>query len=210
MDSQENFATTIRAVAITGGIGSGKSVISKILSSIGFTIIDCDLVARQLMDESEDIHQKLLDFIHPDAVSNGIINRPIIASVVFNDSEKLSLLNSWVHSAVKDVIRKNIDDSSPDRPVFIETAILYQSGIDKMVDAVIEVLADRETRIQRVIYRNSINREDVISRMESQILTDYRPHPKTYMVDNNPGIAVLPQIEAILEKLAIKPLRSKD
>lgn len=204
MDRKENNAKAIRAVAITGGIGSGKSIISKILSSIGFIVIDCDLVARQLMDESEDIHQKLLDFIHPDAVANGIINRPIIASVVFNDQEKLSLLNSWVHSGVKDVIYQIIEESTTNYPVFVETAILYQSGIDKMVDAVIEVIADRETRIKRVISRNSINREDVISRMDSQLFTDYLPHEKTFVVDNNTGSAVLPQIESILDKLAIR------
>lgn len=191
-----------KAFAIYGGIGTGKSMVSRILKTMGFEVIDCDTVARNIMDSSEMIHQRLINDIHPNAVLNGVIDRKLVASIVFNDKSKLHHLNSLVHSEVKNYIARRIF-ATPSETLFVETAILYQSGIDKMVDGVIEIIADKETCIERVMNRNSLSRAEVISRIKSQEFNQYCPHPNAHTIINDGREPILPQVESLLRVLKV-------
>ena len=122
-------------IAITGGIGSGKSIVSRVLRAHSYTVYDCDSEAKRLMDIDTDIHDKLNKLIHPQAVVDRRINRPLIAEIVFSSDEKLSLLNSIVHHAVIEDLRRINVGELPHNILFIETAILYQSHIDEMASA---------------------------------------------------------------------------
>lgn len=204
-----------KVIAITGGIGSGKSVVARILSVMGYECFDCDSEAKAIMDSSREIMELLVSDIHPRAVENGIINRKVIADTVFSDKAKLRRLNAIVHGAVKDEICRRISITSS-YPFFIETAILYESGIDRMVDEVWLVEADIETRISRVMNRNKMSRREVIARIESQDsrshateigsheantrLTGFTPHQNVKIIANGDRDALLPQVVSLLPK----------
>ena len=192
-----------RLIAISGGIGTGKSIVSRILRVNGYEVYDCDTEARHIMDNDRSIQLRLMEEIHPMAVSHGIIDRKLIADVVFNDNTKLEKLNAITHSAViEDITHRVTHTQHPHGLFFIESAILYQSNLDLIVDEVWEVSAPVNIRIERVINRNSCNRKAVTARIESQesvILS--RRHQNIHHIVNDGISPVLPRIMELLEKL---------
>lgn len=154
-------------ILITGGIGSGKSVVSAILRAMGYTVYDCDSRARLLMDNSDEIKQSLRSLIHPHAVnSDGIIDRPLLASIVFSDSAKLACLNSIVHQAVRADISRQVA-LCPD--LFVETAIPVSSRLFSIADEIWQVEAPESVRIARVMARNNLSADQVRQRIDSQL-----------------------------------------
>lgn len=190
--------SSTRLIAITGGIGSGKSIISDILRAMGHKVYDCDTRAKALMDTDESIKNDLIDLISIDAVRNDrTIDRKLLSEIVFNDPDALSRLNSIVHKAVRADLRRWRDTSS-DKTVWVETAILYASRLDREVDEVWEVTAPTELRVQRVMKRNSMSREQVLARISSQSTTAAQLHPLTKSIVNDGVEPVLPQILSLL------------
>lgn len=190
--------SSTRLIAITGGIGSGKSIISDILRAMGHNVYDCDTRAKALMDTDESIKNDLIDLISIDAVRNDrTIDRKLLSEIVFNDPDALSRLNSIVHKAVRADLRRWRDTSS-DKTVWVETAILYASRLDREVDEVWEVTAPTELRVQRVMKRNSMSREQVLARISSQSTTAAQLHPLTKAIVNDGVEPVLPQILSLL------------
>lgn len=190
-----------RLTAITGGIGAGKSVISRVLRVMGYEVFDCDREAKLLMDSDPVIKSRLVAEIHPGSVSpEGNIDRRLLSTVVFADSEKLNALNSIVHAAVLRRIRAWQSERHNKDHIFVETAILYQSGLDKIVDDVIEVIAPDEIRIMRVMKRNNCNREYVVSRIRSQQFVPATIHPRVTEITNDDFTAVLPQLLSYLQQ----------
>lgn len=146
--------------AITGGIGSGKSVVSRVLRILGYPVYDCDSAAKSLMDADEEIKRRLIDEIDSLAVVDGVIDRRRIAEVVFADAEKLAALNAIVHAAVREDIASWVFSQDSDR-LFVETAILYESGLNRMVDAEWRVESPLELRIERTMRRSALSRSQV-------------------------------------------------
>ena len=154
--------------AISGGIGCGKTIVSRMVEAMGFPVYDCDSQAARIMDEDEEIKRAIAERIHPEALRpDGSIDRRRLSEIVFADYEALQRLNDIVHAAVRnDVGRWSAQQTSP--VSFVETAILYQSGLDRMVDAVWEVDAPLDLRVERVMKRNGIGRSEVLARIASQ------------------------------------------
>ncbi len=153
-------------IAITGGIGSGKSVVSHILTAMGYPVYDCDRNARLLMDGDAEMKSRIAREISSDVIVDGCIDRKLLASIVFNDAAMLSRLNSIVHSAVREHFLEY--RRSHRGVVFFETAILTESGFHTLADQVWEVIAPKELRILRVMKRNCMTREEVEARIASQ------------------------------------------
>lgn len=186
--------------AITGGIGAGKSVVSKVLMAMGYLVFDCDSEAKRLMDNSIEIKTAIKEKISPEAIDKrGHIDRKHISSVVFNDSDKLAQLNSIVHTAVLNEIERWRKFHSDKKHLFVETAILYQSNLDKVVDDVWEVIAPDEVRIIRVMNRNRCTRQEVISRIKAQTFIPDTPHEKVFYITNDDFTPILPQILNLLK-----------
>lgn len=191
--------TRTRLTAITGGIGAGKSVVSRALRVMGYEVFDCDSEAKIIMDSDDEIKRRLSSEISSSAVSpDGSIDRSLISSIVFSDPTKLVALNAIVHQAVRNRISDwQKEPHSADR-LFVETAILYQSGLDAMVDDVWEVVAPEEIRILRVMERNNCDRRNVIERIKSQSFLPDTPHPAVHIIDNDGFTPILPRILALL------------
>lgn len=184
-------------IAITGGIGSGKSVVSRIVAMMGYDVYDCDSRAKRLMDTDDVIKARLQQEIHPQCVLDGCIDRKRLAEIVFSDADRLEKLNAIVHSAVRDDLRKWARLQG--KVSFVETAILYQSELDRMVDYVWEVEAPLDLRISRVMERNSVSREEVLARISAQdSFIPSRHHPLVILIINDGMMPLLPQIEAQL------------
>lgn len=189
-----------RIIAVTGGIGAGKSVVSRILRAYGYDVYDCDTEAKRIMDRDSRIHDALRRHIHRDVVSDmGVIDRARLSAIVFSDSEKLARLNEIVHGHVRDDIRRVAAGCNM---LFVETAILYQSGLDMIADCVWEVTAPVEIRVKRVMMRNSCTADDVRARIESQdTYRAPRRHKCIHTIVNDGVTPVLPQVVELVSQL---------
>lgn len=203
-----------RLIAITGGIGAGKSVVSRVLRVLGFEVFDCDAEAKALMDKDIEIRQRIEAEICAEAVVDGKINRQRLAAEVFGNEKKLSRLNSIVHNAVRVWLHKWHAAQSGDI-VFVESAILYSSGLAAMVDEEWRVVAPRQLRVARVMRRNGIAAEAVTARMDAQRADEEPAEPLDIVetIVNDDSHAVLPQVFQALAtttsrrspRLSVKP-----
>lgn len=190
----------MRIIAITGGIGSGKSIVSRVVEAMGYHVYDCDSQAKRLMDESDRIKQDITRRIGESCVKSGRIDRAELAGIVFGCEEKLATLNSIVHGAVREHLAMWAATLEGRATIcFVETAILYQSGLDAMVDEVWEVTAPTELRVERVMKRNGLTAGQVKARIDSQdSFQATSPHHCVHLIVNDDDRAVLPQIERLL------------
>lgn len=187
--------------AITGGIGSGKSVVCNLVKFLGYPVYDCDSRAKRLMDNDLGIKKSLKEKISEDVVfESGEINRARLSQIVFSDPRKLDELNRIVHASVRDDLKRWVERHRDADRLFVETAILYQSGLDAMVDDVWEVIAPRELRVERVMKRNGCLAEEVERRIASQNYVPSRPHEKVYVIENDGTTPILPRILDLLRK----------
>lgn len=189
-------------IAVTGGIGSGKSVVCRLLRLMGYEVFDCDSEARLLTD-SDDVLQRELRQAFGDCVFTacGTVDRQALAARVFGDGAALSRLNSIIHPAVT---RRLLQwRQSLDAPVaFVETAILAESGLDQVVDCAWHVTAPEQVRVSRVVARSGLTPEQARSRIASQrnAPDEYRcPHA---VIDNGGTVALMPQLLEMLDGLS--------
>lgn len=192
-----------RLIAVTGGIGSGKSVICRMLTEKGLYVYDCDSQAKRIVDSDKSIIAAIGNEVCRPAVrADGTLDRKTLAEAVFSNPDKLASLNNIVHGAVIDDI-KSWRDSRIDAPhLFVETAILYQSNLDKIVDQVWEVTAPEEIRIMRACRRDNAEAVAVRARIEAQKIYVGTPHPDIHVIINDNITPVLPQVNSLLARLA--------
>ncbi|MCM1116610.1 MAG: dephospho-CoA kinase [Pseudoflavonifractor sp.] len=186
-------------IAITGGIGSGKSVVARIVAAMGYEVYDCDMRARVLMERAE-IKLALAEAFGADIFDEGggLVRREL-AAIVFNDRKMLNRLNDITHTAVRADLALWAEERQGRGPAFVETAILYQSRIDRMAGRVWEVIAPVETRIERVAKRSGLSREEAMARISSQ--DSFVPemlHEDVSLIVNDGLTPVLPHVEHLL------------
>ena len=184
---------------ITGGIGSGKSVVSSVLKLMGFAVYDCDSRAKWLMNTSPNIKNGLIAMFGNDVYdTGGMLNRQLLGSKIFNNQELLDRVNSIVHPVVKQDLAEWCNSQGTD-VCFVESAILYESGLDSMVAGVINVSAPVELRIRRVMARSGLSAEQVQERINNQNKALHDAE-KDYEIETDEITPILPQIVRFLEK----------
>ena len=163
-------------IGITGGIGSGKSVIAKQLREMGYAVYDTDSEAKRLIVEDAAVHKQMIQLFGSDVYKDGIYQTAFVAQRVFTDKSLLAQLNAIVHPAVRaDILQwATMQDSPSFRKglgvglCFVECAILYQAGFDSLCDKVVAVTAPEEIRLERVIARDHSTMDKVRARMRAQ------------------------------------------
>lgn len=190
-----------RLIAIAGGIGSGKSVVSSIIRILGYKVYDCDSEAKRLMNTNTAIQGELVENFGPQSVLNdGTINKKYISSVVFGNEDALNKLNSIVHPRVKDDI-VNQAKCVMQSIMFVETAILLQSNLLDIIDDVWVVEAPENVRINRVMKRNAMCEEDVIKRIKAQDGQDYNTLKSVKTIVNDGVAPLFPQVEKLVKEI---------
>ena len=160
--------TPIYKIGITGGIGSGKSTVCRLLSDMGVPVYDSDARAKALMNESEALRAALIEAFGEECYTAEGLDRTYLASRVFGNAEALAQLNSIVHPAVREDFRAWADAQSS-RYVVLESAILFEAGFENEVDATLAVLAPMEERVRRAMERDGVEREVVLKRISHQM-----------------------------------------
>ena len=197
----------MRIIGLTGGIGAGKSTVSGYLKMKGCTIIDADEISHQITAPQSPALQKLADAFGRDILEqDGSLRRKKLADIVFSDKEKLTLLESITTREVVEVIGERLQllrKEGHKGLVFVDAPLLFETGTDKMTDAVFLVDADLEVRISRVTERDQVSRQQVLARMNSQMSTAEKAERATEIIDNSKGKEELyRQVDALLEKYA--------
>ncbi|MBQ8832959.1 MAG: dephospho-CoA kinase [Paludibacteraceae bacterium] len=163
-------------IGITGGIGSGKSVIAKQLREMGYAVYDTDSEAKRLIVEDAAVRKQMIQLFGSDVYKDGIYQTAFVAQRVFTDKSLLAQLNAIVHPAIRaDILRwATMQDSPSFRKglgvglCFVECAILYQAGFDSLCDKVVAVTAPEDIRLKRVIARDHSTIDKVRARMRAQ------------------------------------------
>lgn len=156
-------------IGVTGGIGSGKSVVSRLLRLMDVPVYDCDSEAKRLMYESPVIHEALIGAVGSDVYDTaGRLDRAYLASYMFGNAERVAMVNRIVHPVVRADFKEWAQRTGR-AIVAVESAILFEAGMEADVDAVWVVSAPEDVRLQRAVRRDDSNEEAVRSRMQSQL-----------------------------------------
>ncbi len=181
-------------IGLTGGIGSGKSTVSRIFRHIKIPVYEADIEAKRLMATWPSLKSGIMDLLGEQAYINGNLNNKYIASIVFNNPEKLKELNKIVHPAVRTDFY-NWASKRENHPYIVEeAAILFESGHYKDFDYTIFVSANEDLRIQRVMQRDSAKREDVLKRIKEQLPEEDKIDRSDFVINNNPDDLILIQV----------------
>lgn len=187
-------------VGITGGIGSGKSTVTKIFSVLGIPVYDADAAAKRLMNQNNELKEKIESYFGKESYVDGKLNRTHLSSLVFNDPEKLALLNSIVHPVtIQDAADWMQQQSAP--YAVKEAALIFESGSQEHLDKVIGVFAPETLRIQRVTQRDKVSKEEVENRMKRQMDEETKMKLCDYVIINDEQQLLIPQVVKIHETL---------
>ena len=190
-----------KIIGLTGGIGSGKTTVANYLLSKGIPVYISDVEAKKVMASPEIISQIIAVFGTDIIGEDNSLNRDKLASIVFNQPDKLKQLNAIVHPAVKKHFEQWVGNNKNFPYIVKEAAILFESGSYKDCDAIITVCAPLESRIARVLERDGTTREKVLQRINNQISDDERIAKSQYVITNENFEQTKIQIDAILDLL---------
>lgn len=186
-------------VGITGGIGSGKSVISKLLIVMGYAVYNSDKHASQLMHTNKKVKEDIISVVGRDAYTkDGLINKQVLSGFLFSSETNRKKINSIVHPAVFEDFIKWSNDMNSDI-VFVESAILFESGLDAYTNKSIMVYAPYETRTKRIIERDLISENDAVARINSQLPDEEKLKLCDYTIYNGDKDHIIPQVRKMIE-----------
>jgi dephospho-CoA kinase len=188
-------------IGLTGGIGSGKSTVAKIFAQLGIPVLDADATAKAIMNEDHSVKTKLIELFGEDAYKDNQLNRPYIAQLVFEDAFKLQQLNAIIHPITIQYAKEWASKQSAPY-VIKEAALFFESGSSEGVEKIIGVTAPKHIRIQRVMQRDQITREDVIKRMEHQLEDSLKMKLCDWVIQNDDMHLLIPQILAIHQEIS--------
>jgi len=188
-------------VGITGGIGSGKSTFSRMLRAEGYSVYDTDLEARRLQNEHSVMRRKLTDIFGKEIYDDQGLNRPALGKIVFGKPELLAKLSAVVHPFVRDDFENWVTNRYPKKILFIESAILYESSFDKLVDKVILITASEDIRVERVVKRDGISHEHVKARMSHQISEEKKLQLADFIIHSDDNEPLEPKMKKIITQL---------
>ena len=196
-------------VGVTGGIGSGKSTVCRLFGMLGIPVYDCDLRARQIMEEDPALISGIKEVFGAAAYIAGKPDRGYLAGVVFNDRKSLAILNSLVHPAVIEDFHRWVNVQSESQPpyVIMESAIIFESGLRSELDRVITVTAPESLRIERTVRRDGVSSESVQARISNQMDDSARRSLSDYVLTNDDNSSVWEQVlmlDSVFRKMSGK------
>ncbi len=193
----------MKLIAITGGIATGKSVISRYLRSLGYPVIDADVIGHEIL-EHKDVKSQIVAHFGDVLDLDGKIDRKRLGLIVFSDKDKLKELDEITHQKIADEILKQAKELGiVNDEIFVEAAVLFEMGLDKCVDFVIVADCPDEMRIKRMILRDHLNCQEALKRIHSQMQREEYLKKADFVVDTSGDINRT--FDQIFEMLNKKP-----
>lgn len=187
-------------IGITGGIGAGKSFISKRLVTMGFPIFDCDKEGKELMNFHPIVRFRLTELLGQECYQNNTLNKPFVAQQIFNNPTLKQEVEAIVHPMVAQKFAEWAEDQTGPL-IFVESAILYESGFDQYLDKVIAIAASKDVRIARIMKRDACSKEQAQERMNAQMNDEEKIKKADYVIQNNPDSDINSQLFELVKKL---------
>lgn len=195
-------------VGITGGIGSGKSIVCQVFETLGIPVFYADQAGRYLLENDATIIDAIKQLFGETVYDNGMLNREKIASIVFKQPEILQSLNTIVHPAVLMYGRQWMQSQSGPYAIK-EAAIFFESGSYKEMDVMIGVYAPRKLRVLRILERDQSTQEKVLERMSQQMDEEEKMSRCDYVITNDDIRPIIPQVLKLHEELLSKATSSQ-
>lgn len=192
-------------IGLTGGIGSGKTTVAKMFSKLGVPIYIADEEAKKLMRKSKVIKRKLVELFGEDAYVDNELNKPFIASIIFNDKSMLKQMNNIIHPRVARHFEKWTTKQTASY-VIKEVAILFENGGDKLCDYVVTVTAPKSIKIDRVLQRDQSSREKVEAIMNNQ-WSDAKKVKRSHFVIENTDLKKTEKQVALVHDQILKKIQ---
>ena len=189
-------------IGITGGIGSGKSLVSRILTTMGISVYISDIESKRITNADPVIHKGLCDLIGDEIFVNDQLNKPLLASYIFGHPDHTKIVNDLIHPQVRDDFRNWSNSFDTGDIVGIESAILIESGFEKEVDTIIMVYAPLEIRIQRTMLRDQATQNAIESRIRSQMDDEKKRTFADYVIINDGETPLIPQVLELISSLS--------
>ncbi len=177
-------------IGLTGGIGSGKSTVSDILKEQGIPVVDGDRIAREVVEPHRPAYDEIVRVFGTEVLQrDGTLNRKRIGEIVFSDPEKLSMLNSITHKEIYRVILERLESlkETGTTLVFLDVALLFETGFDQLTDRVWVVDAPDAVRVERIQKRDGLREEEILKRIQSQMSREMRNTKGDLVLDNSKG-----------------------
>jgi dephospho-CoA kinase len=196
----------MKIIGLTGNIASGKTEVAKMFKDLGAKIIDADKIAREVVEPGELAWQEIVEKFGSDILnSDGSINRKKLGGIIFNDDKKREQLNRITHPRIMTKIKETIDNYKKEnvKLVIIEAALIVErGGLLNLIDELIVVSTDEETQIERIMTRDGLQRDEALSRIESQMPISEKTKHATYIIDNSGSLGeTRKQVEGIWERI---------
>ncbi len=184
--------------AITGGIGTGKSIVSRLLRVMGYDVYDCDLEAKRLMNEDAAVREALTAAFGSHIYNKEYgLDRKALAAVIFNDADALRQANAIIHPATLDNLRAW--SRKRKSRCFFESAILWESGFNGQADEIWSVSAPLELRIERIRTRDHSTREQILARINSQMSQEEKDRRASHVILNDGEHSLITQVNNLLQ-----------
>ncbi|MDT9681444.1 dephospho-CoA kinase [Streptomyces sp. TRM76323] len=197
-------------VGLTGGIGAGKSEVSRLLVSYGAVLVDADRVAREVVEPGTPGLAAVVEAFGPGVLTpEGALDRPKLGSLVFGDAERLATLNGIVHPLVRARSAELQAAAAPDAVVVHDVPLLTENGLAPLYDVVVVVDASAETRLDRLVRLRGMTGAEARARMAAQATAEQRRAIADYVIDNDGPIEALePQVREVWERLEARAART--
>lgn len=180
-------------IGLTGGIGSGKTTIANIFSTLGVPVYDADSAAKRLMSTNNELRQQIIANFGEQTYINNQLNRTYLSSIVFNNEEKLKELNAIIHPiTIQDA--QNWFARQGYSYAIKEAALIFESGSEKYLDYVIGVWAPKELRLKRTLQRSSITADEVNKRMAKQMDEEEKMKLCSFVINNDESASIIQQV----------------
>jgi len=190
-------------VGITGGIGSGKSMVCHILETMGYPVFYSDDEAKRIMSHHPQVRDFLIRQVGKEVYNTDGLNRALLAEKLFSNAQLLSQVNELVHPLVRRAFDEFVEEYPESPLVFNEAAILFETGAYKRFDAIVLITADEITRIRRVVERDGITEMEVRNRMKRQWSDDEKMKLTNFVIENHEHTPLLAQVENVIDKILI-------
>lgn len=191
-------------IGITGGIGSGKSVVSRLMEIMGIPVYISDQESKRLTATDTFIREELIKLVGEDVFKDGSLNKPLLASYIFNDDTCREKVNNIIHPRVRADFQEWVCRNNACEFVAMESAILIESGFKNEVDVLVMVYAPLDLRVERTINRDFSDKETILKRIRSQMDDEQKKEYADYIVCNDDTTPLIPQLIRLIERLKDK------